>query len=196
MQNPDEISKLFLHHGGVLTTRELNDAGLNQYAINKLLASGEIERINHGLYRAVYVPSDEWAEVKKLAPKGVFCLFSAALLHQLSTFVSSAYQIAIPWKDKIRLPKDTNIDLYYWKDRQYDLGITTQKENHTDLPVYDVEKTVCDFVKFRNKVGLDITKEVLRSYLSRRDRNLHKLSEYAKQLQISTVLDQFLKLMV
>lgn len=196
MEKGSKIEELFYDHGGVLTTRELNDAGITYYTIKKLIDSGRIERIKPGVYRAIDIPGDEWSAVKKLVPKGVFCLFAAASLHQLSTFISSKYQVAIPWKDKIVLPEDANIDLYYWKDQQYELGITTEKGSFTDLPVYDREKTVCDFVKFRNKVGLDITKEVLRSYLSHRDRNLQKLSEYAARLRISTVMERHLKLML
>lgn len=35
-----------------------------------------------------------------------------------------------------------------------------------------MERSVCDAVKFRNKVGTDVCSEVVNSYLSRSERNL------------------------
>lgn len=58
------------------------------------------------------------------------------------------------------------------------------------------EKTVCDFIKFRNKVGLDVTKEVLKNYLAFRERNLNDLMVYAKQMGISTIVRQYLEILV
>ena len=43
----------------------------------------------------------------------------------------------------------------------------------------DQKLSVCDAVRFRNKVGMDVMTEVLRTYLRRKDRNIARLTEYA-----------------
>ena len=48
----------------------------------------------------------------------------------------------------------------------------------------------------KNIIGIDIAKEVLKNYLKRPDRNLAKLNEYARQLNISTVLSNFLTILL
>jgi predicted transcriptional regulator of viral defense system len=191
-----KIKTLFLKRGGVLTTKELKEAGVSYYFIQKMLQNEQIERIKRGVYRWAEGTEDEWVEVSKIVPHGIFCLFSAALLYDLSTFVPSGYHVAIPWKDKVRLPDYPPIKLYFWKDAQYELGKTTHQRNAFILPVYDLEKTVCDFIKFRNKVGLDVTKEVIRNYLARRDRNLNTLMDYSRQLKISSVVEQYIEVLV
>lgn len=196
MEQFRDVEKLFSEAGGALTSKELNAAGVTFYTIKKMLAAGLIERVRRGVYRSIQESRDQWSEIKRIVPQGVFCLYTAAILHELSTFVSSSYQVAIPWKDKVSLPKGYPIDIYYWKDEQYEIGQIVYQSNFTDLTIYDLEKTVCDFVKLRKKVGLDLTKEVLRNYLRRRDRNLHKLKDYANRLSISSVVDQYVKLMV
>jgi len=55
---------------------------------------------------------------------------------------------------------------------------------------------VCDAIRYRNKVGIDITSEVLRNYLKRKDRNLDKLMKYAENMRIATVLNQYLTMML
>lgn len=196
MKNNLGIQTLFAKSGGVLTTQELNEAGVSYYFIKKLLQAGRIERIKQGVYRWAEGTEDEWLEVAKIVPQGIFCLFSAALLHQLSTFVPAAYHLAIPWKDKVTLPDYPPVQLYFWKDNQYERGTTTHERAGFALQVYDLEKTVCDFIKFRNKVGMDSTKEVVRSYLNRKDRNLNKLMDYSRKLKISSVVEQYLEVLV
>lgn len=196
MEKYNRMYELFKSGGGVLTTGELEEAGISYYFIKKLMRSNEIERIKQGVYRWLEGSNDEWAEVKKIVPQGVFCLFSAAALHELSTFVSSEYHVAIPWKSKVTLPHYPPIQLYFWKDNQYHIGQVDYKNDALDLVLYDLEKTVCDFVKFRRKVGLDITKEVIRNYLNRKDRNLDKLMAYSRQLKISSVVKRYIEVLV
>lgn len=196
MEKHDEIYELFNSVGGVLTTGELNEAGISYYFIKKLIQNGEVERIKQGVYRWIEGLNDERIEVKKIVPQGIFCLFSAADLHELTTFVPSVYHVAIPWKDKVTLPEYPPIQLYFWKDNQYHIGQVDYKSDALDIAIYDLEKTVCDFIKFRRKVGLDITKEVIRNYLNRKDRNLDKLMSYSRQLKISSVVKRYIEVLV
>jgi predicted transcriptional regulator of viral defense system len=188
--------ELFQQAGGLLRTAQLYEAGLTYYELRQLLEAGEIERIRHGWYRYVGQVDDEWQQVLALVSAGVFCLHSAAQLHELSTFVSASYQVAIPWKNRVRLPAYPPIELYYWKDAQYELGQTTLIVNEAEVSVYDREKTVCDFLKARNKVGLEATKEVINHYLARPDHDLTKLMRYAEALGISSVARRFFEILV
>ena len=57
----------------------------------------------------------------------------------------------------------------------------------------DLERTVCDAVRYRNKIGLDTFGEVLTNYLQRPDRNLALLNSYARQLRVYNVLSIYLQ---
>ncbi|MCI4649203.1 type IV toxin-antitoxin system AbiEi family antitoxin domain-containing protein [Phaeodactylibacter sp.] len=196
MQNRDSINQLFAASGGVLSTTQLNNAGYSYYAIKKLLKDGTIERIRHGWYRHLTLADNEWEEVNALVKDGVFCLHSSAQLHELSTFVSGAYQVAIDWKRRIRLPAYPPVKLYYWKDEQYTLGISQKIVDGAKLSVYDMEKTVCDFLKARNKLGLEAVKEVTQHYFDHPEQDINKLMRYARKLGIYSVARQYFELMV
>jgi predicted transcriptional regulator of viral defense system len=144
-----------------MTTSELKAFGVSAYYIQKYLEKDTITRISHGLYKLNSEMVDEWLEVSRLVEKGIFCLFSAAQLWDLTTFVSSEYHLALPSKAKITMPGYPPIKIYYWHPLHYKIGITVFDQSQFDLPIYDKEKTVCDFLKYRNKVGLDTVKEVV-----------------------------------
>ena len=190
---PLDLEAVFSERGWVLTTRELEKAGVTYYMLRPYLASGAVLRIKQGVYKWDTPEVNEWVEARKLVPRGCFCLFSAAQLHGISTFVSPEYHLAVPRKAKVTLPDHPAIQLYYWQDRHYELGKSHWSENGQPLPVYDREKTVCDFVKYRYKLGWESTRDVLRHYLDRRDRNLDQLMRYAAELRLLAVLEPLLK---
>ena len=64
------------------------------------------------------------------------------------------------------------------------------------IRIYCMEKTICDCIRYRNKLGLDVTKEGLSEYLKRKNRNLEKLLEYAEICRVKPLLQTWLNVMV
>jgi predicted CopG family antitoxin len=64
------------------------------------------------------------------------------------------------------------------------------------VKITDMERSVCDAVKYRNKIGLDVCSEVIRNYLKKPSRNLTRLMEYAKQLRVANVLKNYLEITI
>lgn len=196
MQITTDIKHLFQASNGVLTTEALEAQGVSRYFIKKMLDNEEIELVKRGIYKLNEPSVHELTEVLAIAPRGILCLYSSALIHGLSTFIPSDYHIAIPKKSKLRLPDYPPIHLYYWDKDQYQLGIEYLSKDGIPITIYDAEKTVCDFIKFRHKTGLDTTKEVLNTYLNSNKRNIDKLVKYSHKLRIRTVIDKYLEILV
>ncbi len=192
------IEQVFQDNHGFATTKKLKSHGVHHYRINELLAQQTISRIKQGVYKwnEDANDKDELLEVAQLVPKGVVCLLSAAFHYELTTFVPAQYQIAIPRKDKITLPEYPPIKLFYWSDVAYQLGQQFVNIDDDAIAIYDIEKTVCDSIKYRDKIGLDTCKEIIRNYLNREDRNLVKLSDYAKKMNLSGIVLHLLTILV
>ena len=62
-----------------------------------------------------------------------------------------------------------------------------------DVLITDLERTVCDAVKYRNKIGLDVCGEVIDSYLKKDNRNISLLHEYAQKLRVKNILTTYLE---
>ena len=61
------------------------------------------------------------------------------------------------------------------------------------VKIYDIEKSVCDAVKYRNKVGMELTSEVIKNYLMLNTRNIDKLVKYAKAMRVYNTLKIYLE---
>lgn len=195
MAHADVLEK-FRQQGGLVRAGKLKEAGLHYPALRRMIATGQVEKINRGLYRLTSVPYNEKAEIARLIPGGVFCLFTALQHYGLSTFVPPELHVAIPRKSKYVLPAYPPVKLYYWDKASYETGITQVSVEGASIQMYDLEKTVCDVMRLRNKIGLDIAKEVMKNYLTRKGRDLVKLLQYARLLRVESTVKTYLHILL
>lgn len=150
-------------------------------------------RIRKGVYAETSALANNMIDVERIVPRGVLCLYSAFSHHGLSTQVPSSTCIAIDARRKVRLPDYPIIDLYYWKKEYLEFGIMQKEISGYDVLITDLERTVCDAVKYRNKIGLDVCGEVIDSYLKKDNRNISLLHEYAQELRVKNILTTYLE---
>jgi predicted transcriptional regulator of viral defense system len=192
------IKKLVNKKNPYIRTSQLKAYGLNAYDINSLIFQERLIRIKWGLYKwkksGKGTEYDEMLEVSAIVPNGVFCLFTAFSYHELSTHIPKEYNIAILRNTrKPKLPDYPPIKMIYLSNTRFNHGII--KINDI-IRIYDLEKTVCDAVIYRNKIGIDVVKEVIYNYLKTPQRNLQKLMEYAESLRISKAVRTYLEVLV
>lgn len=196
MNSPSNIQQLFERGNGIVGVKTLLENGVSYYDINGLLADAVIVRLKRGVYKWAAKETDEMAEVARMVPGGVFCLLSAAFYYGLTTTVPAGHHLAIPDDRKVVLPDYPPIQLYFWNETPYSLGLTTAELEGGSINIYDLEKTVCDAIRHRNKIGFEVLKEILKNYLDRKDRNLNRLHLYSKQLNIFNKVDEFVKILL
>ena len=60
------------------------------------------------------------------------------------------------------------------------------------LPAVMSERNVCYAARYRNKIGLDVCAEIIRTYLRKEERDLSLLTDYAKRLRVWATLKYYL----
>jgi predicted transcriptional regulator of viral defense system len=156
--------------------------------------SGELYRVRPGVFAETSALADTMLDMDILVPGGVLCTYSAWEHYELTTQIPPAYCVAIPRKRKIVLPDFPPISLYYWSDHLLEFGITKEPVHGHLVLITDLERSVCDAIKYRNKIGLDVCAEILKNYLRRPNRDIPKLTEYAKKLRIMATLKKYLEI--
>ncbi len=181
--------------GGTITANEVN--GNAEYMqLNRAVQQGDLMRIRHGVYVTPNALLDTMIDVERIIPGGVVCMYNAWAHYGLTTLVPPAFCIAIASKRKVVVPQLLPINLYYWKAENLEFGIRKDCISEHHVRITDLERSVCDAIKYRNKIGLDICAEVIRSYLRKKERNLSKLTEYAKKLRVANVLNNYLEIAI
>jgi predicted transcriptional regulator of viral defense system len=164
--------------------------------LNRSVLRGDLMRIRHGVYATPKALLDTMIDVERIVPGGVVCMYSAWAPYGLTTTVPPAFCIAIANKRKVVVPQMLPISLYYWKPENLEFGIRQETISGHVVRITDIEQSVCDAVKYRNKIGLDICAEVIRNYLRKEELNLSRLMEYAKKLRVANVLNNYLEIAI
>lgn len=188
---------IFEENQGIVQTKTLRAAGVTPYYIRKFENEGLIERIKQGVYRYIgeELPEiDGLAEVSRMIPNGVVCLMSAAAYYNLLTNNPESYYIALErTHHRPVLPKYPSIELYYFSKFFYQEGIETAIVNEVPIKIYSLEKTICDLIRYRSKIGKDIVLECFKSYMKSPNRNIENLMECAEKLKVAKILKRYLE---
>ena len=192
MDNRSTVIDTLQRQGGFITTGELKSRGEYEQ-LRRAIEDGTLVRIRKGVYAEVAALANNMIDVERIAPHGVLCLYSAFAHYGLSTQVPSATCIAIEAKRKVRLPEYPPIDLYFWKRDNLEFGVIQKVISGYTVLITDMERTVCDAIKYRNKIGLDVCGEVIDSYLKKDNRNISLLHEYAQKLRVKNILTKYLE---
>jgi Transcriptional regulator, AbiEi antitoxin len=72
-----KYQEIFKQNGGVVQMQTLIEAGITYYSLNKMIKTGIVSKIKHGVYRLENneTPVDEMIEVARMVPNGVFRFF-------------------------------------------------------------------------------------------------------------------------
>lgn len=178
---------------------ELHDLNLSDYQINQLTKSGQLKKINRKYYENINYEGDhnEFSLVNAYVETGVICLISAASYYNLTTVRTMEIDLAVHRKSKVRnLPDWPDVKVYYFSDERYKTGIVDANEDGHHFRIYDIEKTVVDVVYYREKIGIEETKEILINYLKRKDRDLNVLYNYAKNLKCEKILKYYMEVLL
>lgn len=183
----------------ILSIEELKEKGLTLYKINRLVDQGVLRKLNKKFYENTGYQGEEsdFYYAYAYVPTGVVCLMSAAVYYNLTTHRPDAVDVAIGRKAKVSsLPDWPEVNLYYYTNERFELGIETVADGKNHFRIYDIEKTVVDIVFYREKVGIEETKEILTNYLRRGDRNLNRLVRYAELMKCGDIMKNYLEVLV
>ena len=189
------ITEYIANNGGFISSADAKKASL----YNQLLyetRTGRIVRVRRGVYAINDGLAKQMIDVETLVPGGVLCLYSAWSFHELTTQIPQAYNIAVERSRRITLPDFPPIELSFMSQKAYELGVKEFVVDGFKVKIYDLEKSICDAIKYRNKIGLDVSSEIFKSYLSRKDRDITLLYEYASQLRVEKKIDELIKFML
>lgn len=178
--------------GGYMTAGEVKSRGEYE-GLRRATAEGAVVRIRKGVYAEASALANSMIDVERIVPRGVVCLYSAFAYYGLSGCVPSSTCIAIEAKRKVRLPDYPPVSLYFWKRENLEFGVAHAEIAGYGVLITDVERTVCDAVKYRNKIGLDVCGEVIESYLKREGRNISLLYDYAERLRVRNIIERYLE---
>ena len=192
-----ELNALAREHGGIIETKTAAAHGISKAMLYKLCRDNRIYRVAQGQYILPDDMQDELLSISKRSDRLIFSHETALFLHGISDRTPFEHTITVPSDYTASTSIKNECKIYYIKPELFELGLTTLKTPAGNtVPVYDLERTVCDMIRSRNKVGTETFLAALKLYTADPKKDLNRLYSYAKKLRIANVLRQYLEVLL
>ena len=175
--------KEYIQENLVITNKEAEELGYSRHNLSELTKSGQLERLRPGLYQLKGKVIDDFVLISSNSKRTIFSHQTALYLHDLSDRTPSVFHISVPQGYNASHIKKRYEDLqvHYVKKDLYELGTTEIKSPQGNLvPVYDVERTICDIIIDREKIDKQIFTEAIKRYFKSPNKNLRRLIKYSR----------------
>jgi predicted transcriptional regulator of viral defense system len=123
----------------------------------------------------------------------VFCLISALAFHELTTQIPHEVHVALPRgaeEPRLTLPP---IKTYRFTGQAFSAGVGTHQLDGIMVRIYNLEKTLADCFKYRNKVGLDTAMEAVRFYRECKSVRVDDLMHYADICRVKKAIRPYIE---
>lgn len=192
-----QLDGLLAEQDGMLQTSQAVARGIVKPIFYEYIKERKLEQVAHG----IYVSEDTWIDAMFLlhlrCGQAVFSHESALFFHDLTDREPSPYAITVRRGYSTTRLKAEGLSVYTIKPELFDVGVSSGQTpfGHT-VPVYDMERTICDLLRSRSRIEIQTFQGALKSYARRKDKNLRALMQYAGMFKVEKILRQYLEVLL
>ena len=197
MKKKEEILNIASKNGGYITTKELTKYNINSRFLTSLVKEKKLSRASRGYYILPNIFYDEFYIILSKCKKAVFSDATALYFHNLSDRTPLIYDITLPYGYGNCYKDMPNVCLHYVKKENIDLGmIEIESPFRMKIKTYDIERTICDIIKNKNKMDIEIFVKALKEYSRLKNKDLYKLMRYAKKLNVEKKVREYMEVLL
>lgn len=197
MALPSELQSIITQKGGIVTTAQANEVGISNERLRLLVKSGDLERVNFGVYMLPDEIADKMYIAQLRRPKVIYSHETALFLHDLTDRDPISYTVTVPTGYNASRLRDDGFTVFTIKRELHEIGVTKLATMFgNSVVVYDLERTICDCLRSRNQLDIAIVTDAIKRYARRKDKNLNALMQMAEIFQVTKLLTNYLEVLL
>ena len=183
--------------GGLVTTSQVVGAGIPRARISDMVRAGELERVQRGVYCLADAWEDEFLATQLRFPKGIFSDGTALFLHGYTDRTPLYLTMTFPRSYRATKARESGVEVRTCADEVLDLGLATVRTSYgNEVRAYDLERTLCDVVRGRRVVDVQVVNPAMRQYVRSGARDVQKLLGYARALGVEKKIRNYLEVLL
>jgi len=193
----EKLEKLIQKQHGTVLSADLDIYEIPRTYLQMMVAEGKLERVDRGVYVSIDAIEDEMYAMQTRYPKLIYSHETALYLHGLSDRTPFEYSASVPSGYKVVGSVADRFKIYYIKKELHELGVETVRSSHGNpIRTYDVERTVCDLIRSRSRIDVQILNDALKRFVKLKSADHSILLEYARKLKVEAVLKNYLEVLI
>jgi hypothetical protein len=184
-------------NNGVVTSAVLTKEGISRGHLRPLVDSGKLSQTARGVYTLPWVFDDDYFNLQTRYRKGIFSGATALFLFDLTDRTPEKPEMTFPLNYNISALLAQPVVCRRAKPDWYESGITKiNTPSGNSVRVYGVERTMCELLRRRAKVDIQIVTDAFKRYAKLKNRDIHVLSEYAKVFRVEEKVRSYLEVLI
>ena len=179
------IEEAMSRNNGMITTAEAVALGFSKQLLSRYRQEGLLKRVRQGMY---VLPDADYDEMFILQQRSGFIVFSyesALYLNGLKEEKPSVHSITLPSNKAVPNSIKDECVQFYIRPEFHELGLTERETAfHNRVRCYDAERTVCDFVRTRNRCDEKAVAAAIKGYAVSKKKDMERLRSYAGKLKV------------
>lgn len=193
MKKTDILKNYIEKNNGILLTSDVVNMNINKQYIKILCDENYIEKISRGVYVKKGKNLNDFFLLQQRYKKGIFSHNTSLYFYHLTDRTPLKYDLTFDSKTRLH---DNTINAHYVKNEFFNIGISSISFNDgTSVNVYDLERTIIDIIRNRNKIDKQILNTAIKEYIKRKDKNIVNLAKYAKIFNVEKVLKLYMEVL-
>lgn len=187
----------YLTKDHLLQTKTILAAGFSKYELYSFIAKNHYQKIAHGIYALSDSFIDEALLLYQSHSDIVFSHEEALYYHNLIDREPIQRTITTYTGYNTKKFLKNGIKTYTVKRDLLDVGkIIVQNNFSNEIPIYNLERTMCDLFRSRSQIEFQDFQTALKSYVTRKDKNLNLLMGYAKLFNVDRIIRKYLEILL
>ena len=188
-----KVIDLFESGNGYRNAAELKEAKITTVQIKELVQKGIVERVSHGHYWLIDQENGKpdnyrMIEACRVNPRAVICADSACYYHGLIDVEPEKLSVATLKTDRSRMQLNFPVSRHYYSDLAFEQNMDVVETPYGNIKVYDVERSVCDAIRFRADVGEEMLELITERFLRRDANQMERLLAYADAMRVGKIV--------
>lgn len=197
MNHLEKLENLIQKHHGTILSADLDKNKIPRVYLKKMVRDGKLEKVSHGVYVSVDSIEDEMYSMQTRYSNLIYSHETALFIHGLSDRTPFEYCASVPSGYKVVKNLAKRLKIYYIKKELHELGaIITKSSFGNPIKVYNIERTLCDLIRSRNRIDAQILNQALHQFVKLKSVDYFVLMDFAKKFKIETVLKHYLEVLL
>lgn len=193
----EQLEELLKRQNGTILTSDLNQTQIPRTYLAMMVTEGKLQRVSRGVYVLQNGIDDQMFAMQKKYPKLIFSHETALYLHGLTNRTPFEYSATVPSGYKVVETISEKFKIYYIKKNLYLLGVAdTVTSFGNPIKVYNIERTVCDMFRSKNRMDIQIFNEALKRVVQISSIDYSLLMTYAKEFHVERALKNYMEVLL
>ena len=187
------IKQIMNQNNGIISSRMIEPLNISKQYLSILKKKNDIEKVARGIYQLPNVFEDSFYSFQTKYKKVIFSHMNALYFHKMTEEVPYNYTVTVSQSYHMDIVNE-KCNVFYVSNDILELGLCeVETPNGNKVKTYDIERCICDIIRSKNRMDIEQVKKTIKKYMESKDKNLIKLMDYSKKMNINKKIIEILE---